>query len=203
VPWERFSGWVERFEKRHAGAQWTVSTDAAHVRAPDGAWARCPVPFPPLSEQTVAGLVDHLSVARRLGVLLVRRGGFAVALVSGSDMVAVKVGRRHVQGRTKAGGWSQQRFARRRDNQARLAFDAAADHAAQILGAEAASLDLLVVGGDKVAVEHVLGDPRLTRLDVVPRQWVQVSSDPRRAALDAALKSARSLEVEIVDPSQE
>ena len=46
-----------------------------------------------------------------------------------------KVGQRHVQGRTKAGGQSQQRFARRRDNQARAAYEAAAEHAARILGA--------------------------------------------------------------------
>lgn len=201
VPWVRFPGWVERFEQRHTGAEWVVSTDNAHVQAPDGAWARCTIPFPPLSEQTLAGVLDHLSAPRQLGVLLVRRGGFAVGLARGPDFVAVKVGRRHVQGRTKAGGWSQQRFARRRDNQARQAFDAAADHAAQILSAEAGSLDLLVVGGDKPAVERVLVDPRLRRLDDVPRRWVPVSADPRRPALEAALQTARSLEIEVVDPT--
>ena len=61
----------------------------------------------------------------RWGVLLVRKGGFAVARLSGDDLVEHKIGQRHVQGRTKAGGQSQQRFARRRDNQARAAYDAA------------------------------------------------------------------------------
>ena len=51
----------------------------------------------------------------------------------GARMVEHKIGQRHVQGRTKAGGQSQQRFARRRDNQARQAYEAAADHAARIL----------------------------------------------------------------------
>ena len=58
---------------------------------------------------------------RDWGVLLVRKGGFAVARLAGSEVVASKVGQRHVQGRTKAGGQSQQRFARRRENQARVA----------------------------------------------------------------------------------
>ena len=69
----------------------------------------------------------------RWGVLLVRKGGFAVARLAGAEMVEHKIGQRHVQGRTKAGGQSQQRFARRRDNQARQAYEAAADHAARIL----------------------------------------------------------------------
>ena len=68
------------------------------------------------------------------GVLLVRKGGFAVARLERDRLVESKVGQRHVQGRTKAGGQSQQRFARRRDNQARQAYEAAADHAARILG---------------------------------------------------------------------
>ena len=66
-------------------------------------------------------------------MLLVRKGGFAVARLAGDAIEESKVGQRHVQGRTKAGGQSQQRFARRRDNQARQAYEAAADHAARIL----------------------------------------------------------------------
>ena len=74
------------------------------------------------------------SQAGRVGVLLVRKGGFAVAVLEEATRVEYKIGQRHVQGRTKAGGQSQQRFARRRDNQARQAYEAAADHAARILG---------------------------------------------------------------------
>src|SRR5699024_11147293 len=85
------------------------------------------------------------------GILLVRRGGFAVARLDGARLVEHKVGQRHVQGRTRAGGQSQQRFARRRANQARAAYQAAADHAARIL-----TLDVreLVTGGDRAAVDE-------------------------------------------------
>jgi peptide subunit release factor 1 (eRF1) len=49
----------------------------------------------------------------RWGVLLVRKGGFAIARLERTALVEHKIGQRHVQGRTKAGGQSQQRFARR------------------------------------------------------------------------------------------
>ena len=52
-----------------------------------------------------------------LGLVLVRRGGYAVGLVAGGVLVAHKIGTAHVQGRTKKGGWSQQRYARRRGHQ--------------------------------------------------------------------------------------
>ena len=128
------------------------------------------------------------------GVLLVRKGGFAVARLAGERLVESKVGQRHVQGRTKAGGQSQQRFARRRDNQARQAYDAAADHAARIL----AGLDgPLVTGGDHSAIDAVLTDPRLAGLTVV-EPWLAVP-DPRRAVLDAAISDAQAVRVDVVN----
>ncbi len=125
-------------------------------------------------------------------MLLVRKGGFAVARLAGETVVESKVGQRHVQGRTKAGGQSQQRFARRRDNQARAAYEAAADHAARILGG---SVGLVVTGGDHSAVETVLSDRRLEHLRVVP-PWLAVP-DPRRSVLEQAVADAASVRVEV------
>ena len=97
-----------------------------------------------------------------------------------------------MQGRTKAGGQSQQRFARRRDNQARQAYEAAADHAARILRP-----GLLVTGGDRTAVDEVLADPRLSAMTVV-EPWLAVP-DPRRAVLDQAIADAQSLAVDVTN----
>ena len=93
---------------------------------------------------------------------------------------ASKVGQRHVQGRTKAGGQSQQRFARRRDNQARQAYEAAAEHAHRILTGR---LTALVCGGDRTAVEQVLADPRLRPL--ADAAGGPVAGRPRPAARGA------------------
>ena len=70
-----------------------------------------------------------------------------------------------MQGGTKAGGWSQQRYARRRANQAGAAFADAADAAARVLLDPARPLDALVPGGDRDAVRAVLADRRLRGLD--------------------------------------
>jgi hypothetical protein len=123
----------------------------------------------------------------------VRKGGFAVARLAGTELVEHKVGQRHVQGRTKAGGQSQQRFSRRRDNQARQAFEAAADHAARILAASGDTM--LVTGGDRTAVDEVLADSRLARLRVV-EPWLPVP-DPKRAVLDQAVADAQAIRVDV------
>lgn len=200
VPFERWAGWVERFDRRHPGAAWCVTAAELSVESPDGTSARVDVPFPPLAEPSLDGLVRHLALPRAVGILLVRRGGFAVGRLAGPQLAAAKVGRRHVQGRTRAGGWSQQRFARRRDNQARVAFDAAAEHAARVLGS--GPLDLLVLGGDRPAVAHVLADPRLAALAGLPQRWLAVSGDPTAETLRQAARTARSLTVLLVDPVQ-
>ena len=126
-------------------------------------------------------------------MLLVRKGGFAVARMGGAALVEHKIGQRHVQGRTKAGGQSQQRFARRRDNQARQAYEAAADHAARILG----GVRLVVAGGDHAAVDAVLTDQRLSSVTVVD-PWLAVP-DPRRAVLDQAILDAQSIAVDVTN----
>jgi hypothetical protein len=126
-------------------------------------------------------------------VLLVRKGGFAIARLAGERVEESKVGQRHVQGRTKAGGQSQQRFSRRRDNQARQAYEAAADHAARILTGAMP----VVTGGDHAAVEAVLGDRRLAGVSVV-EPWLPVP-DPRRATLDAAIAEAVAIRLEVTN----
>lgn len=200
MPFERVDGWIRRYDEAHPGTTWTVSAESVQAASPDGTMIRLPVPIGVLSEQSVAGLVAHLARPWRIGVVLVRRGGFAVARVVGPDVVADKVGRRHVQGRTKAGGWSQHRFARRRDNQARAAFDAAADHAERILRPQASRLDLLAVGGDRQAVAAVLAHPTLAALADRPRCWLGGVADPNRAVLLDAIQQARSVQVAITDP---
>jgi len=199
VAWERVEGWVARFEARHPGTVWLVDPEAVHGSSPDGSTAHFELPFPPLADTSMPGVFAHLVRPRRLGVVLVRRGGFAVARLVGDELAASKIGRRHVQGRTKAGGWSQQRFARRRDNQARAAFDAAAEHVQSLLLPHAARLEALIVGGDRAAVESVLGHAELRPLAACTRLWIGGVADPRRDVLMKAIATGRSLPIGVVD----
>ena len=56
---------------------------------------------------------------------------------------------------------------------------------------------LLVTGGDHTAVQEVLADPRLRRVDVVP-PWLPVP-DPRRGVLEQAIQDAASATVEVLN----
>ena len=200
VPAVRVERWFANFETRHGPATYRVGDGALEAVAADEATARALLPF----DRSYAGAPDPAAFAAasappgRWGVLLVRKGGFAVARLEGGDLVEHKIGQRHVQGRTKAGGQSQQRFARRRENQAKAAYDAAAGHAARVLGSPH-RLEALVTGGDRSAVEAVLEDARLGSLrGLVVIRWLAVP-DPRRAVLDQAVLDAMSVDVTVDD----
>jgi Actinobacteria/chloroflexi VLRF1 release factor len=199
VPWRRLPGWMERYDARHPGTEWAFTPTVVSASSPDGSSAGFDVPLAPLDDVSRSGLVDHLGRDWRIGIVLVRRGGFAVARLVGASVAEAKVGRRHVQGRTKAGGWSQQRFARRRDNQARVAFEAAGGYVQALLGPHAGALALLVTGGDRAAVDSVLELPELKALRQVPRRELAGLPDPTRSVLDRAVEQVRSVDVRVVD----
>lgn len=196
VPADRVERWVLNFETRHGATEMTVADGALAGTAADGSTFEARLPFdraydgPP----DPAAFTTEMTVPDDWGVLLVRKGGFAVARLRGAATTESKVGQRHVQGRTKAGGQSQQRFARRRDNQARQAYEAAADHAARIL---AGLVGPLVTGGDRTAVEEVLADSRLRSVQATAL-WLAVP-DPKRGVLEQAVADARAAQVEVVN----
>jgi hypothetical protein len=196
VPRERLERWVANFADRHGGAELSVGEGALDGTAADGSTFVARLPF----DGSFRGEPETVAFAKMVlapdhwGMLLVRKGGFAVARLAGERIVESKVGQRHVQGRTKAGGQSQQRFARRRDNQARQAYEAAAEHAVRILGTAPLTV---VAGGDRPAVDEVLADPRLARMRVV-EPWLPVP-DPRRGVLEQAVRDACSARIEVVN----
>jgi len=195
VPAPRWERWVVNFATGHGGADLTVADGALRGQAVDGSHFAARLPFASAYDgpPEAADFAAAAQAPGEWGVLLVRKGGFAVARMGGVAIVEHKIGQRHVQGRTKAGGQSQQRFARRRDNQARQAYEAAADHAARILGV----VRLVVAGGDHAAVDAVLTDQRLASVTVVD-PWLAVP-DPRRAVLDQAILDAQSIAVDVTN----
>jgi hypothetical protein len=202
---ERLDRWLSGFAERHGDTSYVAAPDIVTVTAADGARAECRVPFPPLAvDETLsyAGLVDHARRDRTVGVVLVRLGGYAAGVFEGRRLVTSKVGSRLVQGRSAAGGWSQQRFARRREKQAREAYGAAADVVARVVvpRAEAGGIDAVVVGGDKRAVEQVLADARLAvvrPLVVGPHLHVP---DPRLAVLRRTPEEFRAVGIDLSEP---
>jgi hypothetical protein len=194
VPADRFERWVANFQGRHGTTGLGVVDGALTGSAADGSTFTARLPFDQVYDglPDAAGFASAVELPADWGILLVRKGGFAVARLARGQTVASKVGQRHVQGRSKAGGQSQQRFARRRDNQARQAYEAAADHAARIL---AGLRGPLVTGGDHAGVDEVLTDPRLRAIPIVG-PWLAVP-DPKRGVLEQAIGDAGAIRIEV------
>jgi peptide subunit release factor 1 (eRF1) len=201
---DRLARWAAGFAARHGRYDVEISDDAAALRASDGTVAVLTPPFPPApvtdGGPALEALARHAQLPRRVGLLLVRLGGYAAGVFDNGELVASKVGSRPVHGRIAAGGWSQQRFARRREGQARVALAAAADAAAAVLLPAVDTLDAVVTGGDRKALRDVLGDPRLRSLSRVLVRRVLDVPDPKAAVLRAAYASAIAIRVAITEP---
>jgi hypothetical protein len=175
-----------------------------HLRAADGAFAQLH-PSPGMGDWTdgtgdpVASFVAAATAPHRIGLLLARQGSVAVGIAEGATLLKSTVDSHYVQGRTAAGGWSQQRFARRRANQAKAAAGSAADHAVRILAEETARLAALVTGGDRRTVDAVLADPRLSGVAALRSARFLDVGEPRRAVLEQATIRAAAVVILVRD----
>ena len=189
VSGDRLPGWVDRFAASHGTLTEAELDGGLQLRAADGAAALLQPPWPAdgrpgRGPDPVARLASLASQPRQLGMLLVRRGGYSVAVVSAGRILAAKTGTRHVQSRTAAGGWSQQRFARRRANQADALVEAVAAHAARIFAEH--RVEYLAPGGDKTLAEQVLAEPVLRQYASLARLPFLDVPDPRASVLKKA-----------------
>jgi peptide subunit release factor 1 (eRF1) len=103
-----------------------------------------------------------------------------------------------VHGRSAAGGQSQHRFARRRENQAHQALSAAADTAAAVFGPY--KLDALVLGGDRRALAGIRNDVRLAPyFDKAVDAFLTVP-DPRLNVLRSTPRLFRAIRIALTEP---
>lgn len=196
---ERLSGWVERFSDRHGAVASSTSSDALLLTASNGARAQLHSRWAPLpADADLADALDYLSAPRTYALLLVRKGASAVGVAHGTELSVHRVSRHYVQARTKAGGWSQQRYARRRANQARSAYQDAADDAREVLLPHLGRLQGLVTGGDRIGVAEVLADPRLSALAALaqPHPLLPVP-DARLTVLAEAAVTACAIPIDL------
>jgi hypothetical protein len=185
---ERLSRWLENFANRHGG----YTGEGLHIVAADGTTADLEPPAGASGVRTVDQLVSARS---RIGLLLARKGAVAVGIADGGRLVASKVDTHYVQGRTAAGGWSQRRFARRRDNQAKAAAADGAAVVTRVLLPEVRTLAALVCGGDRTTVDAILAAPALAPLAELRAARLLDVPEPRHAVLVAAVAQARAVRV--------
>lgn len=221
----RFPGWIASFARRHGGTSpgpsLTVAVTGGGVTftAADGAVAECHPPFwespsslPEQAAECAGAIAAHALAGRTVGVLLVRLGGYAAGVFTGSPpaLADSKTGSRLVHGRSAAGGWSQHRFARRRDKQAAEALQAAAGAAAGVWGrwgdgkirsGKPGGLDVVVFGGDRRAIAGVQADPRLAPYrDLVTSRFLTVP-DPKLAVLKDAPRLYLAVRIFLTEPA--
>ena len=186
IPPERLERWLDRWVERHGEiAEQRTGPERLTLTAADGAVLECDPPFPPLDGKGLEGLLAHVRRERVVGVLLVRLGGHAAGVFSGRRLADSKVDNRFVKGRHKKGGSSQRRFERRREEQARMALEQAADTAARVLLPHRADLDALVLGGDRSALREVMADIRMRPLRPLLVEPVLDVPEPRLKVLEA------------------
>ncbi|BCW54751.1 MULTISPECIES: acVLRF1 family peptidyl-tRNA hydrolase [unclassified Arthrobacter] len=204
VPGSRLPGWADRFGASHGGYRLQDDDDGLRLVAADGTEALLQAPWPADGRPgRGGGALERLAALaaqpRRLGLLLVRRGGYGIGVASEGILLASKAGTRYVQSRTAAGGQSQQRFARRRSNQADALVAAVAGQAADVF--RSAAFEYLVPGGDRPLADLVLQEPALRDYARLPRlAWLDVA-EPRAAVLKKAAVDACSVRITVTDAS--
>jgi hypothetical protein len=223
---QRLSGWIGAFAGRHGAVSAESDGATATFRAADGAAAECQIPFPPIAPTSTDAssvptstdpssvpasdavrlaqqIAAHAMTDRIVAVLLVRLGGYAAGVFTGADptLTASKVGSRLVHGRSAAGGTSQQRFARRRENQAHQALAAAADTAAAVFGPYADRLDAVVLGGDRRGIAGLRNDVRLAPYFALAVDTFLTVPDPRLAVLKEAPRRYRAIRIKLTEPA--
>jgi hypothetical protein len=183
---ERLPRWLANFASRHG----PYTEKGLSIVAEDGATADF--------GGTAASLDELIEVSlrpQRFGLLLARKGAVAVGIAQGDELVVSKVDTHYVQGRTAAGGWSQQRFARRRDNQAKAATADGAGIVARLLLPAVRTISAVVTGGDRAAVDAILVTPSLKPVAALRAERFLDVPEPRHAVLVAAIAQARAVQV--------
>src|SRR5689334_6015862 len=193
---ERLPRWLENFGTRHG----PYAEKGLILIAADGASAEWRTPPGAPAVVTMDELIREAQTPRRLGLLLARKGAVAVGIAEGAELVASKVETHYVQGRTAAGGWSQQRFARRRDNQAKAAAADGAGIVGRLLLPRVREMTALVTGGDRAAVDAVLAGPPLAPVAALRTDRFLDVPEPRHAVLLGAVAQARAVSVLVREP---
>lgn len=179
VPAARLQGWVDRFAAGHGAVVEDLDGGGLVLRAADGAMALLRAPWPADGRPGRGGtelerLASLANQERGLGLVLVRRGGYAIAAASGSTILASKSGNRFLEAK------------------------ATAEHASRIFKEH--RIEYIVPGGDRAQVDQLLAQPALKALSGRTRLAFLDIQEPKTAVLAKAATDACSVRITVTDP---
>lgn len=180
VPAARLQGWVDRFAASHGAVVEDFDGDGLLLRAANGATALLRAPWPPdgrpgRGATELDRLISLAHQERGLGLLLVRRGGYAVAAASGSAILASKSGNRFVDAK------------------------ATAEHVSRIFNEH--RIEYIVPGGDRALVDQVLAHSCLKSISGRTRLAFLDIQEPKTSVLGKAAADACSVRITVTDPA--
>ncbi|WP_425861635.1 Vms1/Ankzf1 family peptidyl-tRNA hydrolase [Arthrobacter sp. TWP1-1] len=190
VPADRLPGWVARFSGAHGGLTATEDTDdGVMLRMHDGSVALLSPPWPddgrPGRGRDVVERLTSLALQeRRLGIVLVRRGGYAVGIAVGGKLLAHKVGTASARSR---GG-----------DPGAAVVEKAVTEAGKVFSGQ--NFEYLATGGDTKLLAAVLSTPAMRPVAGRPQLAPLAVSDPNMAVLQKAAADFCSLRIQITDP---
>ncbi|WP_320535706.1 acVLRF1 family peptidyl-tRNA hydrolase [Pseudarthrobacter sp. IC2-21] len=188
VPAARLVGWTERFGAAHGGFRIRDDDDGVRLLAADGTTALLQAPWPPdgrpgRGSGPLERLASMAGQPRTAGLVLVRRGGYAVAVAREGGVAASKTGSRYVQGR--------------RANQADELVEKVAVQAAAIFGGHA--IGYLAPGGDRTLANLVLAHAAMKPYAALPRLAFLDVADPNGSVLRKAAADICSVRIQVTD----
>lgn len=185
----RLPGWVDRFSTAHGTLEHAEDTDdGVLLRMRDGATALLTPPWPDDGRpgrggELLARLASVAAQERQIGIVLVRRGGYAVGIAVAGKLLAHKVGSPSARSR---GG-----------DQGTAIVERASQEGAKIFGVH--RFEYLATGGDKQLVESVLAAPTLRKYAKLARLAPLPVADPKMDVLTRAAADFCAVRIHISD----
>ena len=130
-------------------------------------------PFPLAVDVRAAGaasksILDVLDSEPVVGIVLLRLGRYAVAVVRGNRLLATKTDSRYVKNRHRAGGTSQRRFERSRERLVRELYDTTCRMTRGVFEPYLREIDYVMLGGERGTLNGFVKRCRLMQ-DLEPR----------------------------------
>ena len=128
-------------------------TGVAVFAAPERVVAVQP-PFPLTVDVRAAGveskpILDVLDSEPVVGIVLLRLGRYAIAVVRGNRLLATKTDTRYVKNRHRKGGSSQRRFERSRERLVRELYDTTCHMTRNVFEPHLRDIDYVMLGGER------------------------------------------------------